>query len=202
MGWIGKILISIAAITLSIGGIAVFGKGILHIEDTWLWIAFGLLQVWLQNKIWHIGDFIKIVTTSPKQAEPAPASGAFNQKEISFLQNLSLPQKIIWCAAAFGITFIIFWVLAEAIDGHVRLQKTWIVWIGFLIVQTWVQNKIWSQNPAIKLYLIYPSTFFFSNALNSSAKQKRIKHVERIIIGILLIVGILCFIFAAITWQK
>mgnify|MGYP000888732413 CR=1 FL=1 len=75
----------------------------------------------------------------------------FEKKKISFFENLQTPQKVIYSISTVAISFVLCFAFAQSLDSELSMKETWFVWVFFIAVQTWLQNKFWSSNTPVTI---------------------------------------------------
>ena len=93
-----------------------------------------------------IYEEIKNTPTSAKVGDPV-----FEKRKISFFENLQTPQKVIYSISTVAISFVVCYAFAQSLDYNLRMKETWFVWVIFIAVQTWLQNKFWSSNTPVTI---------------------------------------------------
>lgn len=96
---------------------------------------------------------------------------AFSSKVVSF--SLTKSQKTIYGISSFLIVFIIAFVFAEDIDSNIELRNTWGIWIVFIILQAWVQNKIWNSDNQSMVTIYYPNIPIFSKLMGPNVVSQK-----------------------------
>jgi hypothetical protein len=72
-------------------------------------------------------------------------------------RDFTLIQKIIFSLSAFAVFLVIAYAFAESLDYKMRIKKTWLVWIAFILLQAWLQNLLWSSKFRIAINFKIPS---------------------------------------------
>jgi hypothetical protein len=74
-----------------------------------------------------------------------------------FQKSFTLAQKVILSITAFSILLIISYSYAENIDQQNSIKETWFIWTGFILIEAWIQNKIWNSSLNLQLSLKTPA---------------------------------------------
>ena len=113
--------------------------------------------------------------------------------EVNFGKDLTQSQKIIFSIALFLVCFILFYVWAYDVGPYIEdkayddnfkkmpfaFEKTWYVWIVFIAVQAWFQNKFWSSRSKLEIAFTLPNPHWLMLILS--------KHKRKILISISLV---------------
>lgn len=96
----------------------------------------------------------------------------------SFVFPLTFTQKIIFSISAFLLFLVISYAFAESVDYKMRIKETWGVWVIFILIQAWLQNKIWNTNSEVSFTLFFPN---ISNLFKSEKviKQKPVTAIKK-----------------------
>lgn len=97
----------------------------------------------------------------------------FNKKLITIPLNQT--QKIIYSISIFLIAFILAYVIAEDYDSDLLLSNTWGIWIIFILVQAWFQNKLWNSGDSLNITFFFPNVSHLSNSIKLSGNSRNIK---------------------------
>jgi len=105
----------------------------------------------------------------------APTSNKWFSKKM-FAISINQTQKIIYGISVFLITLIMAYVLAEGIDSKMRISETWGVWIIFILIQAWFQNKLWNSYTTLNFVLYFPNVTRIFHSIKSSTYSHNKKH--------------------------
>lgn len=84
-------------------------------------------------------------------------------KSVSISSNLNLTSKIIYSISAFLILLILSFVLSEKIYNQTTISETWLIWVLFITIQTWLQSKIWNSPVDSKITFYLPNVSFLTS---------------------------------------
>jgi hypothetical protein len=98
---------------------------------------------------------------------------------LSIKKVLTTSQKIILSLSSFGILAIISYVIAEKIDYRVKITETWFVWVLFIIIESWLQSKLWNDELQMKVKLPQPK---WNQIKHSLQKNKRTSFIGIVIL--------------------
>lgn len=108
-----------------------------------------------------------------------PKAKWFNKK--MFTVPLNQIQKIIYSISSFLIVLVLAYVIAEEVDYELQISHTWGVWIIFILIQAWLQSKLWNSGEAVNFAFYYPnvSTLFSSIKSPNSSQNVKVTKVTK-----------------------
>jgi hypothetical protein len=70
------------------------------------------------------------------------------------MKNATLAKRVIYSLSGFSITLVSFLAWAQSLTGgNITFTGTWFLWIAFVLLQTWFQNRIWNEDDLGRAYL-------------------------------------------------
>lgn len=105
----------------------------------------------------------------------APTYNKWFTKKV-FAISTNQTQKVIYGISVFLITLILAYAIAENIDSEMRISQTWGVWIIFILVQAWFQNKLWNSDTTLNLILYFPNVTGLFHSIKSSTISHNIQY--------------------------
>jgi hypothetical protein len=99
----------------------------------------------------------------------------FDKKIFTF--SLNQTQKIICGISTFLIVLVLAYAIAEEIDSDLQISNTWGIWIIFILIQAWFQNKLWNSNDSLNFALLFPNVSHLFNSIKPSSNSRNIKPV-------------------------
>lgn len=119
--------------------------------------------------------------------EPVVQEPVHEIKTWKFERSLTHAQKIIFSLSVFAVLLVISYAFAESIDYKMRMKKTWLIWVGFILSQAWLQNKFWNSGLSFEFKVRKPNT---SKLKLFWASHKRKFYIGIAVIFILSIIGL------------
>ncbi|MBL0310332.1 MAG: hypothetical protein IPP77_11850 [Bacteroidetes bacterium] len=114
--------------------------------------------------------------TSKTDATTVPNGKWFNKKTLAV--SLNQTQKIIYSISTFLITLVLAYAIAEDIDSEMTISETWGIWIIFILIQAWFQNKLWNSDPNVNFVFYFPRISGLLNPIKSLTNSHNIKKLQ------------------------
>ena len=143
-----------------------------------------LLMALQSNNVEEISN-IELSQVSQQESQTNLSHEAITQEPVhetrtwKFEKTLTPAQKIIFSISVFAVLLVISYALAESIDYKMRMKKTWLIWVGFILSQAWLQNKFWNSGLSFEFKVRKPNT--------SKLKLLWASHKKKFYIGIAVI---------------
>ncbi len=96
-------------------------------------------------------DYIVHKLDGVKLNLPMVSTKSITIQQLQIDKTLTIQQKIIYSSTVLLCLFILSYAYSYEIDRRIRLSETWIVWLVFVLLQAFLQNKIWANRLTIRI---------------------------------------------------